>query len=123
MRCWRTTMLTAAKLFTAKSSGSNASTHVHCWNALLDRVKQKAARSRGGAIRSKTGAIRAGLDKMTRIIVMFSTINGAYMLPRMLDTLECLDAPAGGWKIVAVDSGSGDDCLRILQKPRPQLGS
>src|ERR1700682_4970966 len=52
---------------------------------------------------------------MARVTVLFSTLNGAHTLPRMLDTLERLEPPVGGWKIVGVDNGSDDDSLRILE--------
>lgn len=53
---------------------------------------------------------------MARVTVLFSTLNGAHTLPRMLDTLERLEAPSEGFKIVAVDNGSTDDSFRILKR-------
>jgi glycosyltransferase involved in cell wall biosynthesis len=54
------------------------------------------------------------MPPMTRITVLFATLNGANTLPRMLHTLERLKSPTGGWKVIAVDNGSDDDSLRIL---------
>jgi glycosyltransferase involved in cell wall biosynthesis len=53
---------------------------------------------------------------VSRATVLFATLNGAHTLPRMLDSLQRLKPPAGGWKVVAVDNGSGDDSLRILKE-------
>jgi glycosyltransferase involved in cell wall biosynthesis len=58
---------------------------------------------------------------MARITVLFSTLNGAHTLPRMLDTLERLEPPASGWKVVAVDNGSADESLHILQQRAAKL--
>jgi glycosyltransferase involved in cell wall biosynthesis len=54
------------------------------------------------------------MSPMTRITVLFATLNGADTLPRMLHTLELLKSPTGGWKVIAVDNGSDDGSLRIL---------
>jgi GT2 family glycosyltransferase len=51
---------------------------------------------------------------MSRVTVLFATLNGAHTLPRTLDALERLAAPSGGWKLIAVDNGSDDDSLRLL---------
>jgi glycosyltransferase involved in cell wall biosynthesis len=51
-----------------------------------------------------------------RATVLFATHNGAHTLPRMLDSLQCLEPPTGGWKVIAVDNGSDDDSFRILKK-------
>jgi glycosyltransferase involved in cell wall biosynthesis len=51
-----------------------------------------------------------------RVTVLFSTFNGQHTLPRMLDTLERLEAPAGGWNVVAVDNGSTDDSTKLLNQ-------
>jgi glycosyltransferase involved in cell wall biosynthesis len=53
---------------------------------------------------------------MARITVLFATLNGAHTLPRMLDTLQRLKPPTGGWKVIAVDNGSDDDSVRILNE-------
>ena len=53
---------------------------------------------------------------MLRATVLFATHNGAHTLPRMLDSLQCLEPPTGGWKVIAVDNGSDDDSFRILKK-------
>jgi glycosyltransferase involved in cell wall biosynthesis len=53
---------------------------------------------------------------MSHVTVLFATLNGARTLPRMLDTLQRLEAPTGGWKVIAVDNASDDDSLRILQE-------
>jgi glycosyltransferase involved in cell wall biosynthesis len=58
---------------------------------------------------------------MVSITILFSTFNGRRTLPRMLDTLEQLQAPGGGWKIVAVDNGSTDDSLAILKERAAKL--
>jgi glycosyltransferase involved in cell wall biosynthesis len=52
---------------------------------------------------------------MVQVTVLFSTLNGAGTLPRMLDSLERLESPTGGWKVVAVDNGSDDNSLRLLE--------
>jgi glycosyltransferase involved in cell wall biosynthesis len=39
----------------------------------------------------------------------------------MLETVERLIPPAGGWKVVAVDNGSSDDTLSILEKRAARL--
>jgi glycosyltransferase involved in cell wall biosynthesis len=53
---------------------------------------------------------------MTRATILFATLNGAHTLPRMLATLGALTSPSGGWKVVAVDNGSTDDSLSILEQ-------
>jgi glycosyltransferase involved in cell wall biosynthesis len=58
---------------------------------------------------------------MSRVTVLFATLNGAHTLPRMLDTLQQLKPPTGGWKVVAVDNGSEDDSLRILKQRAANL--
>ena len=58
---------------------------------------------------------------MSRITVLFATLNGAHTLPRMLDTLQRLEPPTGGWKVIAVDNGSDDDSLRILKERAVKL--
>lgn len=58
---------------------------------------------------------------MARVTVLFSTLNGAHTLPRMLDTVERLEPSSGGWKVVAVDNGSTDDSLHILQQRAAKL--
>jgi len=56
-----------------------------------------------------------------RLTILFSTHNGASTLPHMLDALERLEAPAGGWKLVAVDNASTDDSATILQERASRL--
>lgn len=58
---------------------------------------------------------------MVQVTVLFATLNGARTLPRMLDTLERLEAPTGRWKVVAVDNGSDDDSLRLLEERAGKL--
>ena len=58
---------------------------------------------------------------MAKVTVLFATLNGAHTLPRMLDTVERLELPADGWKVVAVDNGSADDSLRILEQRAAKL--
>jgi glycosyltransferase involved in cell wall biosynthesis len=58
---------------------------------------------------------------MARVTVLFSTFNGAHTLPRMLDSLERLEPPTGGWKVVAVDNSSTDNSLHILQQRAAKL--
>ncbi len=58
---------------------------------------------------------------MSRVTVLFATLNGAHTLPRMLDTLQRLQPPTGGWKVIAVDNGSEDDSLRILKQRAEKL--
>jgi len=58
---------------------------------------------------------------MARVTVLFSTLNGAHTLPRMLDSLERLKPPAGGWKVVAVDNGSIDNSRCILEQRAAKL--
>ena len=53
---------------------------------------------------------------MSRVTVLFATLNGAHTLPRMLDTLQRLEPSTGGWQVIAVDNGSDDDSLRILRE-------
>jgi len=48
------------------------------------------------------------------LTVMFSTRDGASVLPRMLESLVRATPPAGGWKLVAVDNGSVDRSAEIL---------
>jgi glycosyltransferase involved in cell wall biosynthesis len=53
---------------------------------------------------------------MAFVTVLFVTLNGAHTLPRMLGTLGALASPSDGWKVVAVDNGSTDDSLNILEQ-------
>jgi glycosyltransferase involved in cell wall biosynthesis len=39
----------------------------------------------------------------------------------MLDTLERLEPPAGGWKVIAIDNGSTDESLHILEQRAVKL--
>lgn len=48
------------------------------------------------------------------LTVVFATHNGAETLPTMLDGLTRLEAPRGGWKLVAVDNASTDATPEIL---------
>jgi glycosyltransferase involved in cell wall biosynthesis len=58
---------------------------------------------------------------MVRVTILFATLNGAHTLPPMLASLERLQSPAGGWKVVAVDNGSTDDSLAILEQSAAKL--
>jgi glycosyltransferase involved in cell wall biosynthesis len=58
---------------------------------------------------------------MVAISVLFSTFNGAATLSRMLDALEALDEPAGGWKLIAVDNGSTDETAHLLRQRQTRL--
>jgi GT2 family glycosyltransferase len=53
---------------------------------------------------------------MAFLTILFATFNGAHTLPRMLTALEALASPSDGWKVVAVDNGSTDDSLNILEQ-------
>lgn len=50
------------------------------------------------------------------LTVILATHNGAGTLPVMLDSLTRLEAPRGGWKLVAVDNGSTDATPEILEQ-------
>ena len=63
----------------------------------------------------------ANVEPVARITVLFATLNGEHTLPRMIDTLEQLESPAEGWKVVAVDNGSIDNSLRILESRAARL--
>jgi GT2 family glycosyltransferase len=58
---------------------------------------------------------------MAKVSILFSTLNGAHTLPRMLDQLERLRAPSGGWEVIAVDNGSVDKSQSILTERVPRL--
>jgi L-malate glycosyltransferase len=58
---------------------------------------------------------------MARVTVLFATLNGAHTLPRMLDSLENVAPPTGGWKVVAVDNGSTDSTRDILEQRAVKL--
>ncbi len=58
---------------------------------------------------------------MAGLTVLFSTFNGADTLPSMLDALERLAPPRGGWKIVAVDNGSADESAALLRQRTGRL--
>jgi glycosyltransferase involved in cell wall biosynthesis len=58
---------------------------------------------------------------MAEITVLFATLNGTYTLPRVLDRMEMLIPPGGGWKIVAVDNGSSDGSYELLQSRASRL--
>src|SRR5277367_3031437 len=58
---------------------------------------------------------------MAVLTLLFSTFNGASTLPRMLDALERLKTPAGGWKVVAIDNASTDNTAALLQERRARL--
>lgn len=58
---------------------------------------------------------------MARVTVLFATLNGAHTLPRMLDTLERLVPPSDGWRVVAVDNGSTDGSLHLLEQRSAKL--
>jgi len=48
------------------------------------------------------------------ITVVFATFNGSHTLPRMLASLRNLEPVAEGLQIIAVDNGSDDDSVSIL---------
>ncbi len=52
---------------------------------------------------------------MVALTVLFATHNGADTLPRMLDAIEDLDVPAGGFKIVVVENGSTDNSAALIR--------
>jgi glycosyltransferase involved in cell wall biosynthesis len=58
---------------------------------------------------------------MAQITVLFATLNGEHTLPRMLDTLQRLEPPTGGWNVIAVDNGSDDNSLQILKERAAKL--
>jgi len=49
------------------------------------------------------------------LTVLFATHNGARWLPRVLEAFAALEAPAGGWKLVAVENASTDATAQVLQ--------
>ncbi len=53
--------------------------------------------------------------------VIFSTRNGARTLPSMLDALERVRVPDGGWTIIAADNGSTDGSREIIEARRGRL--
>lgn len=53
--------------------------------------------------------------------VVFSTLNGASTLPRMLDAFTRLTEPRGGWRIICVDNGSTDDTAQVIEAFRDRL--
>lgn len=55
------------------------------------------------------------------ITVVFSTYNGSRTLPAMLTSLTRLEAPEGGWRLIAVDNASTDDTALILARFRDRL--
>jgi hypothetical protein len=58
---------------------------------------------------------------MAALCVLFSTFNGAATLPPMLDALEALEPPRGGWKLIAVDNGSTDASAALLRERQARL--
>ena len=50
------------------------------------------------------------------LTLVFASHNGADTLPTMLDSLTRLEAPQGGWKLVAVDNASTDATPEILEQ-------
>jgi hypothetical protein len=55
------------------------------------------------------------------ITVLMTTRDGAVGLPAVLDAYERLEAPRGGWRVVAVDDGSRDGTLGLLEGRRSRL--
>ncbi|TVR97337.1 MAG: glycosyltransferase family 2 protein [Rhodospirillales bacterium] len=55
------------------------------------------------------------------LTVVFATYNGAETLPLMLPSLTRLEAPDGGWKLIAVDNGSTDQTSEILSSYQDKL--
>lgn len=49
------------------------------------------------------------------LTVIFATHNGKDTLPRMLDSFTRLRPPQDGWKLLAVNNGSTDNTLEILE--------
>lgn len=47
--------------------------------------------------------------------VMFSSRNGASVLPRTLESLARATPPSGGWKLVAVDNASTDGSVDLIR--------
>lgn len=47
--------------------------------------------------------------------VLFATHNGARWLPRVLEAFAALEAPAGGWKLIAVENASTDATAQVLE--------
>lgn len=48
------------------------------------------------------------------LTVLFATHNGARWLPRVLEAFAALEAPPGGWKLVAVENASTDATAQVL---------
>lgn len=55
------------------------------------------------------------------ITAIFSTYNGAKVLPQMLESLTRLEAPAGGFKVIAVNNASTDETAAILESYKDRL--
>ncbi|MBI2527080.1 MAG: glycosyltransferase family 2 protein [Candidatus Rokubacteria bacterium] len=55
------------------------------------------------------------------ISVVFSTRNGVRTLVRTCDALCRVDAPSGGWELIAVDNASTDDTAAVLARYRTRL--
>ncbi len=53
--------------------------------------------------------------------VIFSSHNGGAVLPKMLEGLTRAGAPAGGWKLVAIDNASTDNTRSILDSYKDKL--
>jgi glucosyl-dolichyl phosphate glucuronosyltransferase len=49
------------------------------------------------------------------LTVFFATRNRAHAIPRVLEAFTGLRSPEGGWKLVVIDNGSGDDTLAVLR--------
>lgn len=55
------------------------------------------------------------------LTVLFSTYNGARVLPMTLEAMTRLQEPEGGWRLVVADNGSEDRSAAILQSYRERL--
>ena len=55
------------------------------------------------------------------LTVLFSSRNGASVLPRFLDSLANATPPEGGWKLIAVDNASTDASRSIMQSYQDRL--
>lgn len=55
------------------------------------------------------------------LTVMFSSHNGAAVLPQTLDSMVRALPPAGGWKLVTVDNASTDTSAALLESYKDRL--
>lgn len=52
---------------------------------------------------------------------MLSTRNGAKTLPVTLESMQQLEVPEGGWKLIVVDNGSADNSAEIIHRFMEEL--